>query len=77
LERDGFEPLVEFPDTSRKFVLGFEAGRLWEQLKVDEPFEQHIHAENAEVVIRMCEKAGRSYVAEEIGDDWMELRVAP
>lgn len=70
-----YEPLVEFPNGTRDFILGFEAGRLWEQLKADEPFEQYIHADNAEVVIRMCEQAKREFSADYLGDGWMELRV--
>lgn len=71
----GFEPLLEFPNGSKDFVLGFEAGRLWEQLKwaVDagECFEQSFHSANAEIVLRMCDHLHVTHRAEIIDDVWI------
>lgn len=72
----GFSALiVEFPNGSRDFVLGFEAGRLWAAFQAGEiPYGQPFHAENAEVVIRMAEASGVSVAAEFTEDDnWMTL----
>jgi thiamine monophosphate kinase len=72
---EGHGLLVEFPDASRPFALGFEAGKLWEALQWavshGEEFEQTFHAENAEVVIRMCERLEVTHRAEIVDDNWM------
>lgn len=68
-------PLVEFTDASRPFVLGFEAGKLWEQLQWavahGEQFEQTFHADNVEIVLRMCDRLEVEHRAEIVDDTWM------
>jgi hypothetical protein len=51
--------LVSFPDQSKTFVLGFEAGQIWEML-FHNTMESNrtIHSENREVVTRMCAATG-------------------
>ncbi len=62
-------------ETDEPFAHGFECGRLWEIAKsTDEEFSQTVHAENAEMVLRMGEALGRSVVSEELGDDWIEVK---
>lgn len=70
-----YSPLLPFDSDDPEFTRGFEAGRLWEQLRDPEPFEQTIHASNAEMAIRMCETREREFEAVELDDDWMELKV--
>ena len=72
-----FGLVLPFDTDDPEFVRGFEAGRLWEQLKGGEAVDQTIHAANAEMAIRMCEATERRFSAEELDETWIELRVAP
>lgn len=56
------------------FAMGFECGRLWEIAKATpDEFSQSVHAENAEMVLRMAEALGRGVRSEELGDEWIEV----
>jgi hypothetical protein len=58
------------------FCMGVEVGRLWEQLKDPAGFEQTIHSENVEMVMRMRESTGREMRIEDSSDDgWCFLYV--
>lgn len=62
--------VLAFDSDEPEFCRGFEAGRLWEQLKHDEDkIHQTIHATNAEMAMRMCESTGRSFTAEDLGNE--------
>lgn len=51
--------LVSFQDQSETFVLGFEAGQLWEIMRnTANTFVTSIHAQNQELVMRMCGSLG-------------------
>jgi hypothetical protein len=74
----GWDLVLSFDTDDSEFVRGFEAGRLWEQMRdvdVDE-FNQQIHATNSEMALRMCEKTGRRFAAD-IADDhcWLNLHI--
>jgi hypothetical protein len=70
--------LLPFDADDPEFVRGFEAGRLWEMMKmVSEDgggFEQTIHATNAEMAMRMAEYLGVPFVAD-LDDAWIHLTV--
>ena len=66
---------MEFIDESAPFAYGFECGRLWEQLKNKESFQQHVHTENSSQIVMMCEYHERSFEFEEMGDGWVNLKV--
>lgn len=51
--------VLVFDRDSHDFVMGVEIGRLWEMLKQPESFEQMIHVENVEMVVRMREAMER------------------
>jgi hypothetical protein len=73
---DGWQPVLAFDNDHSEFVRGFECGRLWEMLKTDyQEFEQHIHATNAEMVLRMAEATERVVAAETLDETWMMLKV--
>lgn len=73
---DGFGLALPFDTDNHDFAMGFEMGRLWEQFKQPEAFDQTIHACNAEMVIRISEATGRPFKAEHTEDpDWMFLYV--
>lgn len=71
-----FELLLAFDTQEPEFARGFEAGRVWQMLKGDEPFEQLMNAANAEMVMRMVEATGREYSADILDDEWIQLNVA-
>lgn len=70
-----FGLVLPFDTDDTEFVRGFEAGRLWEQLKTGEAVDQTIHATNAEMAIRICEEMDREFSAEVLDETWVELRV--
>lgn len=71
-----FGLLLSLDGKSSDYVLGVEMGRLWEQLKQPEPFEQTIHAEQVEIVMRMREVVDREIRVEDSTDEaWVHLLV--
>jgi hypothetical protein len=73
---EGFQPILVFDSNSADFARGVEVGRLWEQIKDPEPFEQTIHSSNIEMVMRMIEATGREMRVEDSSDDnWCYLYV--
>lgn len=75
--QEGFEMALSLDGRPHDFVLGVEIGRLWEQLSDPQAFEQTIHAENLEIVMRMREATGRQITVEDSTDDaWCHLLVA-
>lgn len=75
----GLKPVLAFDTDDPQFALGFEAGRIWEQLK-REDYEavdgQPIHAKNCEVVLRMGDALGAPISADFTDDEgWMILHV--
>jgi hypothetical protein len=67
--------ILSFDSDDEEFCRGFEAGRIYEQIKDGEPFTQMIHASNTEMAMRICETAGRSFRAEQVDDEWTDLTV--
>jgi hypothetical protein len=59
LEPTTWQPMLEFDRQRHHFVMGFECGDLWRQLKQPDAFEQTIHTENVEMLARMQEQMGR------------------
>jgi hypothetical protein len=68
----GYDCLLPFDTDDPAFVRGFEAGRVWARLRATgEPVEEHVHAANAEMVLRMAEATGRDVRSEELGGEWL------
>lgn len=73
-----YELVLSLDGYSHDFVMGFEMGRLWEQFRNDEPFEQTIHAQNIEIVMRMAEATGRVMYVEDLEGahgEWISIEV--
>jgi hypothetical protein len=68
--------ILGFDSDDEEFCRGFEAGRLYEQMKDGEPFTQMIHASNTEMAMRICETAERGFKAESVDAEWTDLVVA-
>lgn len=71
----GYGLLLPFDRDEPEFALGFEMGRLWTLLREnpDEQHAQNVHAENAEMVLRIAEASGRQVRSEELGDGWLSV----
>lgn len=69
--------VVSFDSDDAEFTRGFEAGQLWERLERDGYADQLIHAENAEMVMRMAASRGRDlpFSAQDLGNGWMQVTV--
>jgi len=72
----GFSLALEFDRPDHEFAMGVEIGRLWELAKGDDELRETIHAENAEMVVRIAEATGREFSAE-IVDEWAEVWLGP
>lgn len=69
--------VLAFDTDDPEFTRGFEAGRLWERIKADQSdFREIIHATNAEMVMRMCEKQERTFRAEDLNEEFVEVFVS-
>jgi hypothetical protein len=73
--------LMAFDTDDPEFARGFEVGRLWQQLQAAptlEPFEgELVHANNAEMLMRLGEATGRSATAVEIDSYWLKVSFGP
>ena len=74
------ESVLFFDRDSMDFVLGFEAGMIYTEatalleLDMASPFTRMIHAENAEMAIRIAEAKGLAFSAKPTEDaDWLEF----
>lgn len=72
-----FGLVLAFDTDDPEFTRGFEAGLLWERLERDGEADQLIHAENAEMVMRIAEAKGLRFSAEDLGDGWMQAVLTP
>ncbi len=71
-----FKMAMPFFEDSEDFTLGFEAGRLWEQTKSEEAFEQSIHKKNKAQAEMICVANKRDYeIVEDDNDTWILLKV--
>jgi hypothetical protein len=72
----GYSLLLAFDTDDPEFARGFEAGRLWERIKLDHTtWRETIHAANAEMVMRMCESQERGFAAVEVDEDYLEVTI--
>lgn len=67
--------VLRFDSDEPEFTHGFEVGQIWERLTHEPGFEGPIHAENAEMVMRIAEARGCDFSGEDAGDGWMHVRL--
>lgn len=67
--------VLAFDTDAPEFTRGFEAGQLWERLERDGTAGQLIHAENAEMVMRMADAKALRFSAEDVGNGWLSVAV--
>jgi hypothetical protein len=63
-------------DQRRMFVLGYEFGTFWDQIKTGEPFEVLVHSENEERLMVLLSRCKRTYKKWSLkGREWIEFTV--
>lgn len=70
--------IISFADQSEPYVLGFEAGLLYQRLESGTPVDDYsVHTNNAETLVRVAKHFGfaATLVATEI-DGWSTLSLA-
>lgn len=69
--------LLPFDTDDAEFARGFEAGRIWALLRAtDDEVIEAMHAENAEMVLRLAEATGRRVQAVDLDENWIEATFA-
>jgi hypothetical protein len=68
-----------FDSQDPEFARGYEAGVVEGRLRAlpDEPVTELVHADNAEMMLRIAEATGRSVCSQEKADDWLEVSFRP
>jgi hypothetical protein len=70
MAEDTYELALLLPD-DLQFVLGFEAGTHWEQLKAGpDVLETQIHTANLDVIRDMAHRLGYQLEVQFLGDGW-------
>lgn len=75
--------LVSFPDQSESFVLGFEAGQIWQEIdgegkpEIDRGMDEGIpiHAANIEVIRRMASARNYQVQCGQEVDGWLPIKL--
>jgi hypothetical protein len=70
--------VLGFDTDDPEFLRGFEAGRLYGRLEADwASLDQTIHGANAEMAMRIGERYDRSFWAEILDDEWVDVHYGP
>jgi len=65
--------LLRFDSDEPEFTRGFEVGQIWERLKHESIFDGPVHAENAEMVMRIAEAVGCEFSGTHATDGWVHV----
>lgn len=77
MTNQGWQLVLPFDTDDVEFVRGFEAGRMWERIKSDHTdWDETVHANNAEMIMRMCERENRSFRAEILDDTFAHVYIS-
>ena len=66
---------LPFDTDSADFRRGVEIGMLWARLSYEDCFSATIHADNAEMVMRVMEAKGVAFTASPLGEDWLTVMI--
>ncbi len=69
----GLSLALAFDTDGPEFARGVEVGILWASMDYELHIEQTVHAENAEMVIRMAEVRGWAFAAEALDEHWLQV----
>lgn len=70
-----FALALPFDTDDPEFRRGVEIGMLWARLDHEDRFSATIHADNAEMVLRVMEAKDVSFAASPLGEDWLAVTV--
>lgn len=79
LDQPGHSLLLRYDTENPQFARGFEAGRVWGTLLADpeRAITETVHADNAEMFLRMGEATGRPVRSEELDETWLRVHFSP
>jgi hypothetical protein len=66
---------LPFDSDEPEFRRGVEIGMLWAGLVRDGYAEASVHADCAEMIIRIAEATGLPFTADPVGDDWLHVTI--
>ena len=67
--------VLAFDSDDPEFTRGFAAGQIWERLEQSGYAERLVTTSNAEMVMRIAEAKGLPFSAEDVGYDWLQVRI--
>jgi hypothetical protein len=67
--------VLPFDTDDPQFRRGVEIGMLWIRLAYEDSFSATIHADNAEMVMRVMEAKEATFTASPLGDDWLAVTI--
>jgi len=67
--------VLPFDTDDTEFRRGVEAGALWAHLEHEPYVAKTVHADNAEMVMRIAEALGLPFSAKPLGDDWLAVTI--
>lgn len=69
----GLSLALPFDTDEPEFRRGVEAGMLWARLEHECPVRADVHADNAEMVLRIAEARGLPFAAEPVDGEWLSV----
>ncbi len=72
-------PVIVFDGKHSEFTRGYEAGAVEGRLRAlpAEPITEWVHADNAEMMLRIAEGLKRSLQSRDLDETWMEVTFGP
>lgn len=67
--------VLPFDTDDPEFRRGVEAGALWAHLEHEPYVAKTVHADNAEMVIRIAEALRLPFSADLVGDEWLAVTI--
>jgi hypothetical protein len=67
--------VLPFGTDDPEFRRGVEIGMLWARLDHEDRFSATIHADNAEMILRVMEAKGVSFTASPLDENWLAVTI--
>lgn len=72
---DGYSLVLQLDSDDPEFRRGVEIGMLWARLEYEPVVQATVHADTAEMVIRIAEARDVPFSAEQLDGDWLEVTI--
>jgi hypothetical protein len=69
--------VLAFDSDDPGFRRGVEVGVLWQRLEHEAPVRATVHADCAEMIMRIAEARRLSFAAERVDDTWLYVTIGP